>query len=75
MGTVYFTGASREAGRRQAAFDEILERLRSVPGVSAAGAGSTAPFARLTTLSRITIPDADGRPVAIGTGMPAVTPG
>jgi hypothetical protein len=44
VATIHFTGAAREPGRGPAALDRILQRVRAMPGIEAAGAGNMAPF-------------------------------
>lgn len=63
---------------RQTAFAEALrERLAAIPGVEAAGAGSTAPFVRFTMLNRLELAGAgpDGGTVTAQAVTHVVTPG
>jgi putative ABC transport system permease protein len=56
----------------------LVERLRAIPGVRAAGAGDMAPFGSLLSSFGFTIPGmtgADGKPVAATALRAIVTPG
>ena len=64
--------------RMTAVATQVLERLRALPGVSAAGAGNMAPFAGSTSISGFTLPGAhtpDGQPVQARALFHTVTPG
>lgn len=56
----------------------VLERVRALPGVTAAGAGNMAPFAGSTSISGFTLPGErtpDGQPVQARALYHTVTPG
>lgn len=64
--------------RMTAVANAVLERVRAMPGVEAAGAGNMAPFAGSTAISGFTLPGettADGQPVQARALSHWVTPG
>jgi putative ABC transport system permease protein len=56
-------------------FPQLLQRLRSMPGVIAAGAGTMAPFGRSTSTTTMAIPVLGRAPVAGRSRVYVVTPG
>ena len=79
VATIHFTGAAREPGRGPAALDRILQRVRAMPGIEAAGAGNMAPFSGV--MARVTLAGSsgwtgpDGQPITVRAVAPTVTPG
>jgi len=66
------------SARTLAVTDALLERLRSVPGVKAAGAGNLAPLGGVMAISRFDLPgmfQPDGSPVIAQGVSYSVTPG
>ena len=64
--------------RMTAVANQVLERVRALPGVEAAGAGNMAPFGGSTAISGFTLPGettADGQPVQARALSHWVTPG
>jgi predicted permease len=53
--------ASYDGARRMALFDRTLDRLRAMPGVTAAAAGTTPPFSQREMLTAFTMPAGDGK--------------
>lgn len=53
---VYLTGASDKPERRSAIVGELLQRLRALPNVAAAGAGNMAPFGESVYMSAFSLP-------------------
>ena len=78
IGEVYLTGAAAEGARSVQFTRTLMERLRALPGVRAAGAGNMAPFGSALYLSGFTIPGSqgpDGKPVVARAAEYAVTDG
>jgi predicted permease len=78
VGTLYFSGAARQAGYGPAAVDRILTRVRAHPGAAAAGVSNMAPFSGVTAISGFTIPGQtgpDGQPVVARALSNTITPG
>jgi predicted permease len=78
VATIHFTGAAREPGRGPAALDRILQRVRAMPGIEAAGAGNMAPFSGVmagVTLAGPGWTGPDGQPITVRAVSPTVTPG
>ncbi|MDQ3170527.1 MAG: ABC transporter permease [Acidobacteriota bacterium] len=64
--------------RFTAAANSVLERVRAMPGVEAAGAANMAPFGGSTAISGFTLPGAvtaDGQPVQARALSHTITPG
>ena len=64
--------------RFTAVTNSVLERVRAMPGVEAAGAANMAPFAGSTAISGFTLPGAvtaDGQPVQARALSHTITPG
>lgn len=64
--------------RMTAVVDQVLERLRALPGVEAAGAGNMAPFGGSTSIAGFPLPGAqtaDGQPVQVRALSHTVSPG
>jgi predicted permease len=69
-------GAADTADRRAALIGGILERIRALPGVRAAGASNMAPFGGSIYLSTFDLPGGgDGRPTRADATTFVVTPG
>ncbi|HEX4952035.1 MAG TPA: ADOP family duplicated permease [Thermoanaerobaculia bacterium] len=66
-----------EEGIEPSAVTALLERLRGLPGVAAAGAGNMMPFSRNTAIAAAGLPwtGADGQPVVARARFYRVTPG
>jgi predicted permease len=75
-GRVYVNGASMTPERRRQVVDAIVERVRSSPGVAAAGAGSMAPLNPSTSMSAFSFrPSASAEQVVARALQYHVTPG
>jgi predicted permease len=78
VGTVHLTGAAAEAGRGPAAVARILERVRALSGVAAAGAGTMTPLGDSIGISMLTLagpPGPDGQLPRARALSTTVTPG
>jgi putative ABC transport system permease protein len=77
LARVYLSPGERPPAATLAIVDGLLERLRSQPGVMAAGASNTAPFVRSTAISGFSIPGTgpDGQPQIARAALYVVTPG
>lgn len=78
LATVYLSGAAGAEGRGVDAVTRVLDRVRAMPGVVAAGATSIAPFSSATAISGFSIPGRttrDGQPLVARALSYKVTPG
>ena len=72
---VYLPGAMRGQAQNETFIPALLERIRAVPGVAAAGAGGMAPFGVSTMATPLTISLAGREPVTTRSRVYVVTPG
>jgi predicted permease len=72
---IYLPGAARGEANTNALVSALLPRLRALPGATAAGAASMAPFARSTYVSAFQMPLPGQPPVTVRTQQYLVTPG
>lgn len=72
---VYLPGAARGQAETSSFVPELLERIRSVPGVVAAGAGGMAPFGVSTMATPLTISVSGREPATARSRVYVVTPG
>ena len=72
---VYLPGSARGEADSEAFLRDVLERLRSRPGVAAAGAGSMAPFSPSTAVASFTMTPPGRGPVDARATVYVVTPG
>jgi predicted permease len=72
-----FLGGQPAPERTLAVAEALRERLAAIPGVKAAGAGSSAPFVGFTSINRFDLPGAgpDGETVTVQAVSNVVTPG
>jgi hypothetical protein len=72
---VHLPGAGRGRAETDAFVPELLDRVRAVPGVVAAGAGGMAPFSDLTMSTPVTVPVAGRSPVTAVSRVYVISPG
>ena len=74
---LHVTGATNEAAGKAAFTDTVVQRLRGLPGVVAAGAGNMAPFGGDTYLVAFGLPTpgANGEKIVARAASNVVTPG
>jgi predicted permease len=74
---VYLTGAAAEPARAAQVANALTERVRSIPGVTAAGAGNMAPLGESSFISGFSLPrsGSDATPVMARALTYVVTPG
>jgi len=72
---IYLRGAPRGEADTNAFVPQLLDRVRRLPGVIAAGAANMAPMGRSTFVSGFEVPGANGQPVFARAVWYVVTPG
>ncbi|MEX2271010.1 MAG: ABC transporter permease [Vicinamibacterales bacterium] len=78
MGEIYLTGAAAEGARPEQFVAALLERVRAMPGVEAAGIGNMAPFGNSAYITGFIIPGStgpDGKPLVARALQYDITPG
>lgn len=78
IGEIYLTGASAQGERPMHFAASLLERVRALPGVEAAGLGNMAPFGNSAYISGFQVPGSagpDGKPLVARAFQYEVTPG
>jgi putative ABC transport system permease protein len=72
---LYLPGAARNEAQTGALVNDLLPRLRALPGVTAAGMANMAPFGRSSYVSAFQLPLPGRAPVTARTQSYLVTPG
>jgi putative ABC transport system permease protein len=72
---VYLPGATQGQAQTDAFVPLLLDRLRALPGVVAAGAGGMAPFGRRTMATGLRVSFAGREPITARSRVYVVTPG